>query len=96
MKADRTHLGYDCNDCGNSRCSGDVIRTKKRIINIACPGQVKLGPMRMPLLEAAAANSGSMNALGKVMSDLNMKIEQTPKYPGFRFILGKVRKMRNQ
>ena len=89
MKADRTHIGYDCNDCGHPRCSGDVIRTKKRIIPVSCPGQVKLGPMRMPLLEAAAANPGSMNALGHIMEALDMKIEQTTKYPGFRFILGK-------
>jgi hypothetical protein len=91
MKADRRHCGYDCNDCGHSKCGGDVIRTKKKIIPIACPGQVKLGPMRMPLLEAAVEHPGSMIALGKVLASLDMSIEPMEKYPGFRFILGKAK-----
>jgi hypothetical protein len=91
MKADRTHNGYDCNDCGNSKCSGDVIRTKKRIIPIACPGQVKLGPMRVSLLEAASVHPGSMNAVGVILNNLDMRIEKSDRYPGFRLMSKKNR-----
>ena len=89
MKADRSHLGYDCNECGNTNCNGDVIRTRKKIIPIACPGKVQLGPMRVSLLEAATAYPGSLTALGQVMKDLGMRMETIPKYPGFRFIMNR-------
>ena len=91
MKADRTHSGYDCNDCGNSRCSGDVIRTKKKIIPIACPGTVPLGPMRVSLLEAASEHPGSMNAVGTILKSLDMRIEETSRHPGFRLVMKKGR-----
>ena len=91
MKADRRHLGYDCNACGNYKCSGDVIRTKKKIIPIACPGTVPLGPMRVSLLEAASSNEGSMNAVGVILKNLDMRFEETDRYPGFRFVTKKSR-----
>lgn len=86
MKADRRHQGYDCNDCGNSRCNGDVIRLKKGVRHVPCPGSVKLGPMRVPLLHAASVHPGSLNALAVTLNRLDMRIEEIPRYPFFRFV----------
>ncbi|MCK9267225.1 MAG: hypothetical protein M0P14_00755 [Alkaliphilus sp.] len=88
MKADRESTGYDCNACERSNCKGDFYRGKKSVTFVGCPGQVKLSPMRVSLLENAIEHPGSMASLGQIMLNLNMKFEETNKYPYFRFKLG--------
>jgi hypothetical protein len=80
---------YDCNRCGRKGCRGDVIRDGKGGIktHLTCPGMMTPTPMKQTLLEAASANPESFgNALNGICSSMNLRFDEIPRYPYFRFV----------
>jgi len=79
---------HDCNDCGRAKCGGDVLRGKRGMFKrfISCPGQIKLEPMKVTLLENASKYDGFATELNRITRDMGLIFQERKFYPYFRFL----------